>query len=86
MYRVFILNVFCVPCNKLLNVVQNYYYILYVVTILKRTKIHFLNEQRSREAAAKKELYNTSGVGISNIIRKSIYHLTTSPTNHTYTF
>ena len=46
-------------------------------------KEHFLNEHRSRNAAAKK--VNTSGVGISNIMRKSIYLLTT-PTNHAYIY
>ena len=47
---------------------------------------HFLNEERSRDAATKKS--NTSGVGINNIIRKSIYLLTTTSTNNTlyYTF
>ena len=29
---------------------------------------------------------NTSGVGISNIMRISVYVLTTTPTNYTYTF
>ena len=33
-----------------------------------------------------KKRANTSGVRISNIMRKSIYLLTTAPTNQTYTF
>ena len=35
-----------------------------------------------------KELYDTSGVGISNNYYEDIYIylLTTTPTNHTYTF
>ena len=62
-----------------------------------RKKKHFKNEQRSRDAAAKKRA-NTSGVGkIINycediyisiylyIVRISIYLLTTTPINHTYT-
>ena len=32
------------------------------------------------------KIANTSGVGKSNIMRKSIYLLTTTPTSHTYTF
>ena len=55
--------------------------------ICKRTKTHFKNEQRSRDAAAKKRA-NTSGVGKIIIIVRIpilIYLLTTTPTNHTYT-
>ena len=32
------------------------------------------------------KIANTSGVGISNIMRKYIYLLATAPTNYTYTF
>ena len=38
-----------------------------------RPKKHFKNEQRSKDAAAKKELYNTSGVGKINNYCEAIY-------------
>ena len=36
-------------------------------------KKHLINEQRSRDAAAKKELYNTSRVGKSNNYYEHLY-------------
>ena len=53
-----------------------------------RPKNHFKNEQKSRDVAAKKELYSTSGVGekLIIIVRIFINLLTTTPTNHTYTW
>ena len=53
-------------------------YILYIdvvsseVSNVKRTKKHFKNEQRSKDAAAKKRA-NTSGVGKSNNYYEDIY-------------
>ena len=55
--------------------------------LLKEQKT--FNEQGSKGSAAKKRANTSlSGVGISNIMRKSIYIylLTTPQTNHTYTF
>ena len=43
----------------------------------------FKNEQK--EGMLQHKRANASGIGISNM-RKSIYLLTTTPTNHTYTF
>ena len=61
------------------------YYILHKNNINKNKK-HFKNEQRSRDAAAKKRA-NTSGVGKSNNYYEDIYIPPyTTPTNHTYTF
>ena len=48
-------------------------------------KKRFKNEQRSRDAAAKKRV-NTSRVVKVIIMRISIYLLTTTPPNHIYTF
>ena len=51
-----------------------------------KTEKTFKNEPRSKDAAAKKDLYSTSGVGkVNNIMRISIYLLTTTPTSHIYT-
>ena len=56
---------------------------------IHRMKKHFKNEQRNRDDAAKKRA-NTSGVGKSNNYYEDIYLysylLTTTLTNHTYTF
>ena len=42
------------------------------IALVKRTKKHFKNEQRSKDAAAKKRA-NTSGVGKSNNYYEDIY-------------
>ena len=42
------------------------------IRIITRMKIHFKNEQRSRDAVAKKRA-NTSGVGKSNNYYEDIY-------------
>ena len=47
----------------------------------KRTKKHFLNEQRNRDDAAKKRA-NTSGVGESNNYYEDIYNI--PPYNNTH--
>ena len=50
-----------------------------------KTEKTFKNEQRSKDAAAKKRP-NTSGVGkLIIIMRIPIYLLITTPTSHTYT-
>ena len=45
---------------------------IFAIFIYKRLKKHFLNEQRSRDAAAKKRA-NTSGVGKINNYCEDIY-------------
>ena len=47
-------------------------YIDILTIIIKRPKKHFLNEQRSKDAAAKKRP-NTSGVGKINNYYEDIY-------------
>ena len=58
------------------------------IIIYNETEKHLQNEQRSRDAAAKKRA-NTSGVGKINNYCEDIYIYTylhtTTPTNHTYT-
>ena len=61
-------------------------YDLKYIYIQERTNI-FLNEQRNKDAAAKKGT-NTSGVGKSNHYYEDIYIylLTTTPTNHRHLY
>ena len=49
------------------NIARNIY--IYIYT---RTKKHLKNEQRSRDGMLLQKIANTSGVGISNIMRKYI--------------
>ena len=44
-----------------------------ILAIYIRPKKHFKNEQRSKDAAAKKDLIYTSGVGKINNYYKDIY-------------
>ena len=58
-----------------------YYTYIYISLYHKRTKKHFLNEQRNRDDAAKKRA-NTSGVGESNNYYEDIYNI--PPYNNTH--
>ena len=53
-------------------------------SIIIRTKKHFKNEQRNRDAAAPKRA-NTSGVGESNNYYEDIYNIYTSLQQHSLT-
>ena len=54
--------------------------------LLQERKNLFKSEQRSRDAAAKKELIQVEYRKVIIIMRIFIYFLTTTPTNHTNTF
>ena len=56
----------------------------HTIHIIKERKNIFKMDKEVRMLLQKRA--NTTGVGISNFMRISIYLLTTTPTKHTYTF
>ena len=69
-------NVHSTSCTAVCHVLLGY---------IVRPEKHLKNEQRSRDAAAKKELIQVEYGKIIIIVRISIYLLTTTHTSHTYT-